>query len=411
MITSLHRERREVETPHVTHMELFFDLVFVFAFIQLSHHLLEHLSLQGSLEAVVLFLGVWWAWNYTTWAANWVNPDRPPVRAMMVVLMFLSLLMAIAVPQAFGDRGMLFAVAYVLLQLIRSAFMVVAFGFGHRMGRNYTQLLAWSAIAGVGWIAGAFADDPELRLLIWAIAVIVDYAAPMHGFALPGMGRTPIADWDLAGGHLAERFHLVVIIALGESILEMGLTLSGITLTGSVSAAFAIGFVLTVSLWWMYFIRHADATVRALIAADDPARIGRSGFAYGHAVMVAGIIVIAVAIAEVLHHPTGDTPTEMAVLLLAGPAVYLAGNAWFNYALACQFPSSRAYGILALAVLAPFSTTLPPLALLSAVAAVIVALALSTGTPKRPGRDAGRPEEPTGAAGASGVTEPRGPSA
>src|SRR5712691_10147955 len=164
------RRRRPGESPQVTHVELFFDLVYVFAVTQLSHSLREHLTVRGALETLVLFLAVWWAWNYTAWATNWIDPDHAAVRLLMIALMLLSLVMSAAIPQAFGDRGAAFALAYVALQVVRSVFMVVAFR-GARMGRNYAQLLAWSCIAGAAWVAGGFAHG-DTRLLVWIAAVV-----------------------------------------------------------------------------------------------------------------------------------------------------------------------------------------------------------------------------------------------
>src|SRR5712691_1303816 len=164
--------------------------------------------------------------------------DTPHVRLLMIGLMLLSLVMSAAIPQAFGDRGAAFALAYVALQVVRSVFMVVAFR-GARMGRNYAQLLAWSCIAGTAWVVGGFAHG-DTRLLVWIAAVVLDYAAPLHGFALPRLGRTPIGDWTLAGGHLAERNQLVLLIALGESILAIGATFAGLSWRASVVGAFVV---------------------------------------------------------------------------------------------------------------------------------------------------------------------------
>lgn len=382
MRTSLLRERRASDGSPVTHMELFFDVVYVFAFIQLSHHLLEHLTARGAVETVVLFLGVWWAWNYTTWAMNWLDPDKAPVRALMLVLMLLSLVMSAAIPDAFGGRALAFAAAYVSLQVLRSAFMILAFG-RQRMARNFAQLLAWSVIAGAWWIAGAFAEG-NTRLLLWIIAIVIDYAAPLHGFALPRMGRTHMRDWTLAGAHLAERGQLVIIIALGESILEIGLTLGKIPWSMPVTGAFLVGFLMTVSLWWMYFIRYAEESVRTIARADDPARLGRAGYAYGHAIMVLGIIGIAVAIAKMIAHPSGPMSVGGASMMLAGPAVYLAGNALFNYTVSGRLPWSRLIGIALMMLLAPLAPVVTPLTLGTAVAFMTLVLALATGTPRPP---------------------------
>src|SRR6266542_64592 len=180
------RERTQDQAPPVTSVELFFDLVYVFAVTQLSQHLLHDLTLRGAVETLVLFLAVWWAWNYTAWATNWIDPDLPAVRVLMLALMLISLVMSAKIPRAFGDEAVGFAAAYVAIQVVRSGFMVVAFR-GQSMGRNYAQLLAWSCIAGAVWIAGAFLHG-DARLLTWILALALDYGAPLHGFALPGLG-------------------------------------------------------------------------------------------------------------------------------------------------------------------------------------------------------------------------------
>jgi low temperature requirement protein LtrA len=368
------RDREAEASPAVTNMELFFDLVYVFAVTQLSHTLREHLTGRGALQTLVLFGAVWWAWNYTAWATNWVDPGHPRVRGLLVVLMLISLIMSSAIPEAFGDRAWTFAGAYVGLQAVRSAFMVWSFG-RDRMARNYAQLLAWSLIAGAVWLAGA-AAHADTRLALWILALVLDLAAPMHGFRLPGLGATPIEDWTLRGGHLAERCQLVLLIAIGESVLAVGSTFSSAHASVSVVTAFVIGFVLTVSLWWIYFVRHAEAAARAIAdAASGAARIGRAGYAYAHAVMVGGVIVVAVAIDETIAHPGGTNAAATTLTILGGPALYLAGNAIFKRTMSGGWPRSRMLGVVALAVLLPFGHLVSPLALSAAAAAVTVGLA------------------------------------
>jgi low temperature requirement protein LtrA len=355
-------------------MELFFDLVYVFAITQLSHRLLDHLTGRGALETLVLFGAVWWAWNYTAWATNWIDPNHPRVRLLLIVLMLLGLLMSAAIPEAYAERGWTFAGAYVALQTLRSGFMVWAFG-RDRMARNYAQLLAWSVIAGAFWLAGAAAHG-DARLWLWIVALVVDVGAPMHGFALPRLGSTPMEDWTLSGGHLAERCQLVLLIAIGESVLAVGVTFSEAHASVSVVAAFVVGFVGTVALWWIYYVRHAEAAARAIAgAARDAARLGRAGYAYAHAVMVGGVIVVAVAIDRTIGHPGGTTVAATTVVVLGGPALYFAGNAVFKRTVSGMWPASRGLAIAALAVLAPFAHLVSPLALSAAAAAVSVTLA------------------------------------
>src|ERR671936_1487443 len=383
------RERTPDAAPPVTSVELFFDLVYVFAVTQLSQHLLHHLTARGALETLVLFLAVWWAWNYTAWATNWIDPESPAVRVLLLALMLISLVMSAKIPKAFGDGAVGFATAYVAIQVVRSAFMVYALR-GRRMARNYAQLLAWSCIAGVAWIVGAFLHG-DARLLTWIAALALDYGAPLHGFALPRVGRTPTRAWTLAGGHLAERNRLVVLIALGESILALGKSFSELHADAAIVTAFVAGFVMIAALWWVYFVRYAEEATRAISRSVDPARMGRAGYAYAHAIMVAGVIVVAVAIERTMADPHGDTSTATAAVILGGPALYLAGNALFNFALTGRTPRSRLVGMVLLALLVPVAAAVEPLALSIAATLVVLGLALATGTPgfrvPRPGHE------------------------
>src|SRR5919204_947467 len=389
MPSSVLRDRTRPDAPRVTSVELFFDLVYVFAVTQLSQHLAHDLTGRGAIETLVLFLAVWWAWNYTAWATNWIDPERPAVRVLMLVLMLISLVMSAKIPRAFGDEAVGFAAAYVAIQVVRGAFVVVAFR-GQSMSRNYAQLLAWSCIAGAVWLVGAFLHG-DARLATWILALAIDYAAPWHGFVLPGLGRTPTRAWTLAGGHLAERNQLVVLIALGESILALGKTFSELHADASIVTAFVSGFVGIVSLWWVYFVRHAEEAAQRISRSVDPTRIGRLGYAYAHAIMVAGVIVVAVAIERTMVDPGGETSGATAAVILGGPALYLAGNALFNLALIGRLPPSRLVGIVLLALLVPLAAVVQPLVLGIAATLVVLGLALATGTPgfrvPRPGHD------------------------
>jgi low temperature requirement protein LtrA len=376
------RERSTDSPTPVTSMELFFDLVYVFAITQLSEYLGSHLAehpLRAAVQTLIIFLAVWWAWNYTAWATNYIDPARAPVALLMLVLMAISLVMSAAIPQAFGARGITFAVAYVSIQVARSAFMVVVFGRGSTMGRNYAHLLAWSAIAGVVWIAGALADG-DARLLVWAVALALDLSAPMHGFRLPGLGATPMEDWTLAGAHLAERMQLVLLIALGESVLRVGATFAEKTGTLAVDAAFAVGFVITASLWGVYFLRHAEYGADAIgHAASGAARLGRAAYAYAHAIMVAGVIVVAVAIRLTIEDPKADASSAAGATMLIGPAIYLAGLVLFKHSVSRGRSGPPLLGIVVLAALTPLVLFADRLVVEVATAAVLVVLAVAAG--------------------------------
>ena len=335
--------------PRVTNMELFFDLVYVFTIIQLSHFLLAHQSVSGAFQSAILFAAVWWAWNLTAWAANWIDPDHRAGRTLMILLMACALVMAVGAPYAFGERALLFAGAYVAMSLIRGVYMSLAFR-GRRMGANYLQLTAWSTFAAVFWIVGAVL--PEYRLALWIMAVATEYAAPYAGFWLPGWGRTPMESWPLEGLHLLERNQLVFIIALGESVLLLGGTLVKGDWSDATWPAAAIGFLLIVSLWFIYFVHTSEQGEHAFVHRDvsDHTRLARAGLTYAHGVMVAGAIVMAVAIEEVLAHPIDVADQATIFFSTLGPALFLLGSVLFHRTMAAKVPAGYIVGLVALVV-------------------------------------------------------------
>jgi low temperature requirement protein LtrA len=334
-------------------MELFFDLVYVFAIIQLSEELYEHLSVIGGVQTGIVFLAVWWAWNYTSWATNWIDPERPAVIGLVAALSLISLVMASALPAAFGGRGATFAFAYVGLQVLRTAFVVGAFGLRDRMGRNYAQLLAWSLIAGTFWIAGGLVHDHTVRLLLWIAAAALDLGAPLHGYRLPGVRPTPMSAWTLAGEHLAERCQLVLMIAFGETVLRLGLTFTQERDKPAIDLALLTGFALVFALWGVYFLRYAHEGTKVIAeAAGGAAKLGRSGYAYAHALMVGGVIVLAVAVHLALADPTADAAAGFVACCVGGPVLYLLGIALFAHVLDRDPPRSLLLAALLLAVLA-----------------------------------------------------------
>jgi low temperature requirement protein LtrA len=375
--TRLLRDRGEERAAHVTNMELFFDLVYVFAFTQLSAHLYGDLSWQGGTETAVIFVALWWSWSYTSWATGWIDPERLPVVALLSVLMIASLVMASAIPDAFTSRGETFAVAYVAMQLLRSAFMVWAVGLRDTMGRNYAQLLAWSAISGVVWIVGGAVHDQGARLAIWSAAAVVDLGAPLHGFRLPGAGATPMSAWTIAGGHLAERCRLLLMIAFGESFLRIGESFAHAHGTAEGDSAFFVGFLLVLALWSTYFLHHAEPGARAIERAGEEAgRLARSAYLYAHAAMVGAVIVVAVAIHKVIEAPAADVRSGFAAICVGGPALYLFGLALSKRWLGHGHFQRAVLGAVALTVVGTataFSTRLIELVAVT-VASVAVAI-------------------------------------
>jgi low temperature requirement protein LtrA len=363
-------------TQRVTNVELFFDLVYVFAVTQLSHHLLGNPSVEGALQTALLLVFVWLAWAYTTWVTNWLDPERIAVRLMLVTLMLVSLVMSAALPEAFTARGLAVGGGYAAMQVGRSVFAVAALR-GERLQRNFERILAWCLVSGTLAVAGGIAHG-HARELLWVLAAGVDLLGSSVGFYTPGLGRSRTSDWTIEGGHLAERCQGFVIIALGESIVVIGATLSQLSsVTAAVVAAFAATFAGCVALWWVYFDRSADEAARVIAASADPGRLGRSAYHSIHPVMIAGIIVTAAADQKVLSHPVGSPGTSTIWMILGGAALFLAGHAAFKAAIWRVTPWSRLAAIALIALLAIPAQRMPDAALAACTAAVVVAVAIA----------------------------------
>ena len=374
----------------VTNIELFFDLVYVFAVTQLSHNLLLHPTVGGALQSALLLAMVWLAWAYTTWVTNWMDPERIEVRLLLVVLALLSLAMSAALPRAFtgppGTEGLGWVVgaSYAVQQVGRSVFMVVA--LRGPLQRNFERILAWCTVSGALAVAGGLVGG-HARELLWLLAVATDVAGGLTGFATPFLGRSRTADWTIEGGHFAERCQGFILIAIGESIVIIGATLSATRhITGATVAAFVVSFAGSVALWWLYFDRSAGASAEVIESSDDPGRIARSAYHLVHPLMVAGIIVTAAGDEKILTSPSSSAPASSAWMILGGPALFLAGHAAFKFVVWRTVPRTRLAGIAVLALLALAVPVLPEIALAACAAAVVAVVAALDRVTTRPRR-------------------------
>jgi low temperature requirement protein LtrA len=342
----------------VTNIELFFDLVYVFAVTQLSHYLLREPTIGGALRTALLLAMVWLAWSYTTWVTNWLDPERMAVRLLLVVLMLLSLAMSAALPRAFANFGLLVGAAYAIQQIGRTTFMVIVLR-GNPLERNFQRVLAWCLVSGALAVGGGLVAGHG-RELLWLLAVGVDVVGGMARFATPWLGRSHTSDWTIAGGHFSERCQAFILIALGESIVIIGATLSGMQhIAASAVAAFVVVFVGSVALWWLYFDRSAAASAQVIATSDDPGRLGSTAYHLIHPVMVAGVIVAAAGDEKILTSPASAATVASAAMILGGPALFLAGHAAFKYVMWRVYPWTRLAGVAVLALLIPLAPVLP----------------------------------------------------
>ena len=369
------RARGGAGAQRTTTVELFFDLVYVFAITQLSHLLLSDLSVAGLARAAFLLVVVWWAWIYTTWMVNWFDPSSPPVTTVLTGVMLASLLMAAALPDALGDHGWLFAASYVALQVGRNAAAVSLLAREHPLRDVFERLLAWSVVSGGLWLAGATVE-PDQRLLLWIPALALDLVAPVAGYWLPGRGYAVTTDYDIEGRHFAERCQLFIIIALGESIVVTGATAADTGLTSAVVASLVIAFLETVALWWLYFGAPTERSHAAVAASDDPGRIARDAYTYLHMLLIAGIIATAAGDNLLIAEPH-DAPRGIGLaIILGGPALFLLGENLFEWRATGGANVRRLAAAAAIIGLVPLAPHVSALVLTAVVTVLLGALAV-----------------------------------
>ena len=360
----------------VTNVELFFDLVYVFAVTQLAHLLVEDAGVQATVHAVVLLVMVWQVWVYTTWFTNYFDPNRPSIRVVLLILMLASLVLAAEIPRAFDGRGALVAGLYVGMQIGRGLVAIWALR-GETLQLVFLRIMPWSVISSVVVVLGATVHG-YAQATLWAASVAIDLGGAAIGFYVPGLGGSRTVEWTITGEHFAERCQAFVLIALGESIVVSGSHLSGLDrpAAGEITA-FVISFATSAGLWWVYFDRAADDSSRRIAESDDPGRLARNAFHWVHPLIVAGVIAGAAADEVLLANPTARGQATLAWLLLGGAALFLGGHALFK-AVVWQVASwprlAGVAGCLLLALLAPHVTAV---VLAGLVLAVIVAVCIA----------------------------------
>jgi low temperature requirement protein LtrA len=372
---ALFRQYVPHQRSRVTYAELFFDLVFVFAVTQISHTLLGQFTPLGALQTTLLFLGVWWVWVYTSWVTNWLNPELTPVRVLLFLMMLGGLVLATSIPKAFESRGLWFATAYAAMQVGRTTFLLASVPRAQPSIRmNAIRILVWLSISALFWIAGGIAEGHS-RLLLWAVALGIEYISAAVRFWIPKYGASSIEDWAVEGGHMAERCAGFIIIALGESIVVTGATFADLAWTTETVSAFASAFIGSLAMWWIYFHRGAEAGSELISRSSEPGRLARLAYTYLHMPIVAGIILSAVADELVLQHPAGHSDLNTVLSAIGGPLLFLLGTILFKHTIRGWLQLSHGAGIVALGILAWFAGGLSPLMLSILTTAIMILVA------------------------------------
>ncbi|SBT47097.1 low temperature requirement protein A [Micromonospora narathiwatensis] len=369
-----------VATARATFLELFFDLVFVFALTRITARSFEDLALEpggttgwspitGGAKTLLLLLALYTVWQGTAWTTSRYDPYRLDLQLVVVIALVGSMVMGVAVPRAFRIAGLAFAVAYVVTQVSRPLILLVTLGRqGDRQLRK--RMLIVYSVTGVLWLVGAFLPVTP-RVWVWAVALGTEYLAGRTGWPVPGMGRSRVSRWDIAGEHLAERYQQFFLVALGETILVAGFSYSSRPFALNSTAAFAVALLTSIMLWRIYFQRAGQILGEAVLKARHPATIGQSA-ADTHMVMLVGIAATAIGYQLTIEHPLDHAESAWIALIIIGPALFMLGRARFEYEVFGRVSPSRWIAILALLGSVPLFLHHPPL-IASAVATAVLA--------------------------------------
>ena len=351
------------EGERVTPLELFFDLVFVLAITQCTALMAHHPTWSGLAQGLLVLGMLWWAWTGYSWLTSVLDPEEGAVRLVMFGAMAALLLVSLCVPEAFGDLALAFALIYGVVRAAHIALFVLASPEDDGL-RHSVLGLAMSTAVAVALLATASLFDGLAQGALWALALLLDMGGP-YFFGSEG--------WKLVPGHFAERHGLIVIIALGESIVAIGVGAQH-QLSLGIGTAAVLGVALTAAMWWVYFDVVAIVAGRRLAEAE-PGRVqnemARDSYSYLHLLMVAGIVLVALGLKTTIGHFGGHLDAVPAFALLGGLAAYLLGHVAFRYRHVQTINRQRLLLALVLLFLVPVATEVPALLALAVANALL----------------------------------------
>jgi low temperature requirement protein LtrA len=361
-VSEQHAEREQ----RVTSFELFFDLVFVFGFTQVTTVLSDDPTWSGLADGLLILGALWWAWAAYAWLTNTVNPDEGAVWGAMLVAMAAMFVGALAVPEAFGRHGVVFGVAFLVVNVM----YLTLYALGARGDRDLLAAIlrsAPSALAGAALIIAAGFLDGGLRPLLWLAALVIGLFGPL----LAGS-----SGWRVEPAHFVERHGLIVIIAIGESLIAIGLGARGTGLGFGVIVAAVLGLLVAISFWLAYFDFFTTRGLQLLTDRTGVQRVAlaRDAYTYLHLPMVTGIVLFAFALKTTLAHVGDELDTIPALALCGGPALYLLAYVGVRVRVARTLRGGRLVAAVACAALWPLATVVPALLTLGLIAVVWVAL-------------------------------------
>jgi low temperature requirement protein LtrA len=345
------------EEERVTPLELFFDLVFVLALTRCTALMSNHPTWSGLAQGLLVLVMLWWAWTGYAWLTSVLDPEEGAVRLIIFGAIAALLIVSLCVPEAFGSLALVFALAYGAVRVAHIGLFMLASPEDDAL-RHSVLGLAISTMIAVGLLALASFFDGLAQGAIWLLAILLDMGGP-YLFGSEG--------WKLVPGHFAERHGLIIIIALGESIVAIGVGAAG-ALTLGIGTAAVLGVALTAAMWWTYFDIVAIVSGRRLVDAE-PGRVqnemARDSYSYIHLLMVAGIVMVALGLKKTIGHFGDPLETVPAFALLGGLALYLLGHVAFRYRHVHTVNRQRLLLSFVLLALVPAATAIPSLVTLA----------------------------------------------
>ena len=350
----------------VTPLELFFDLVFVFAITRVTSLMAHDLSWTSIGQGLLVLAALWWGWAAFAWLTNHVAGEDFRARLVVLVAMAAMVLVALSVPDAFGDHALLFALAYLVMRMAHLGLYWVASREEHEVHLAVARLLP-SAIAGPLLLIAAAFTDGALQSALWILALAIDYGGPLV---------TGVAGYRVHPAHFAERFSLIVIIALGESIVAIGVGAGDHPLDAAIGVAAVLALVASAGLWWAYFDVVAPLAGRRLGELSGAVRntLARDAFAYLHLPMIAGIQLFALGVEQVVGHVDEPLKLEAATALFGGIALYLLGHVAFRLRTTGGLNHARLLAAVVALACVPLATELNAVAALAVACALVAAL-------------------------------------
>jgi low temperature requirement protein LtrA len=370
----MQRQLTPAQSTEVSPLELFFDLVFVFALSQLSHHLLEDITWRGAAETAILLIAVYCVWSYTSFQGTMFNVRRPQIKLLLLVVMLLGLFMNASISDAWSDRAWAFVIPMLTCQLGQGVFtMVVAPDPQFR--EHYTAMLGWILASTPLWLIGA-AADPENRLWWWGAAALIDLTGAWFAHPVPGVRVLRSDDVPFDGEHMLERCRLFLIIALGETVLTTGTALAHVDLDVATVAAGTFALLAIVALWAMYFAGSDNLVTNQFEETNNPIRAARLVM-NAELIVVAGLITLAVGNEIVIAHPWGEPSWSLGLLLFGGALLYVLAQSWYLVMVIGRPGKPRLFGAIALVIGGVLTAVIAPVASIGLMALVLVTTAIA----------------------------------